>query len=109
MRVSEVLTSALETSTSKSIIQNAEEEMPSQAMRDVDDTHAKQLGSSIDSPVIQLLDPEEQTSQIHLEAIDDSTTFLVDKMTTEGPTSSSAPSFDFITQWLSPVQDASEA
>ena len=78
LRVPEFFTSSLETSTSKSIIQNVDEEIPSRAMRDVDDTHAKQLGSSIDSLVIQLLDPKEQTSHFHPEAIDDSTTFLVD-------------------------------
>ena len=108
-RVPEVFTSALETSISKSIIHNAEEEMPSHAKRDVDDIHAKQLGSSTDSPVIPMLAPEEQTSHIHPEIIDDSTTLLVDEMITEGPTSSSAPSSDFIKQWLRPVQDVSEA
>ena len=78
-------------------------------MGDVDDIHAKQLGSSTDSPVIQILAPEEQTSFIHHEAIDDSTTFLVDEMTTEGPTSSSAPRYDFINQRLRPVQNVNEA
>ena len=64
-------------------------------MRDVDDTHAKQLGSSIDSLVIQILAPEEQTSTIHPEVIDDSTQKLFDEMITEGPTSSSAPRSHF--------------
>ena len=59
LRVPEVLTSSLETDFSKIIIHNVEEEMPSHAKGDVDDIHAKQLGSSTDSPVIQLLAPEE--------------------------------------------------
>ena len=107
-RVPEVFTSAIKTSISKSIIHNVEEEMPSQDKRDVDDIHVKQLGSSIDFPVIPMLTPEEQTSHIHPKIIDDSTTLLVDKMITERPTASSAPSSDFIKQWLSHVQDVSE-
>ena len=74
LRVPEVLTLPIETITSKSIIHNVEVEMPSQAKGDVDDIHAKQLCSSTDSPVIQMLALEEQTSHIHLETIDDPTT-----------------------------------
>ena len=83
--------------------------MPSQAMGDVDDIHAKQLGSSTDSSAIQMLAPEERTSPIHPKTIDDSTTLLFDEMTTEGPIYSSVPNSDFIKQWLRFVQDASEA
>ena len=83
--------------------------MPSQAKGGVDDIHVKQLGSSTYSSAIQMLAPEEQTFHIQHEAIDDLTTLLVDEMTTEGPTSSSAPSSDFNKQWLRHVQDASEA
>ena len=82
--------------------------MPSQAKGYVDDIHAKKLGLSTDSPVIQLLAPEEQTSTIHTEVIYDSTKELVYEMTTYGPTSSSAPSSNFIKQWLEPVQNVSE-
>ena len=57
--------------------------------------HAKQLGSSTYSPVIQLLAPNEQTTSIHPEVIDDSTKQLVYEMIIEGPTPSSAPSSDF--------------
>ena len=55
-----------------------------------------------------MLAPEEQTSTIHPEVIYDSTKELVDEMITEGPTSSSAPSSDFIQQWLRHVQDVNE-
>ena len=96
MRVPKVLTSALETDTSKSIIHNTEEEMPSHAKGAVDHTHAYLLGSFTDSLVIQLLAQEKQTSTIHYEVIYDLTKELVDKMVTEGPTSSSAPSSNFI-------------
>ena len=56
-----------------------------------------------------MLAPEEQTSHIHPEVIDDSTTLLVDEMTTKGPTSSSARNSEFIKQWIRHVQDVSEA
>ena len=107
-RVPEVVTSSLDTSISKTIIHNAEVEMSSQDRRDVDDIHDKQLGSSTDSPIIPMMAPEEQTSHIHPEIIDDSTTLLVDEIITEGPNSSSAPSSYFIKQWLRPVQDVNE-
>ena len=53
--VPQVFTSASTTTESTSIIQNVEDIMPSQDKGDVDDTHAKQFGSSSDSPVIQTL------------------------------------------------------
>ena len=62
----------------------------------MDDIHAKKLGSSTYSPVIQMLASEEQTPIIHHEVIYDSTKELVDEMTIEGPTSSSASSSNFL-------------
>ena len=103
LRVPTVFTSALETETSKNIIHNAEEEMLSQDKGVVDDTHAKQLDSSIDSPIIQLLAPQEQTTSTHHVVINDSTNQLVDEMVTYGPTPSSAPSSHFIKEWMQRV------
>ena len=108
-RVPYILTSALEQSVSKRIIHNVEDEMPSHAKRDVDNTHANKLGSSRDSPVIQLLAPQEQVSYTHSEVINYSTKKIVDEMIKEGPTTSSAPNFHFMQQWLQHVQRDKEA
>ena len=78
-------------------------------MGDVDDTLAKQLGSSTAFLVIQILASQEEISFIHPEVIDDSTKKLVDEMVSEGPTRSSAPSSDFIKQWLQHMQHDRES
>ena len=61
---------------------NVVDEIRSHAKGAVDETHAKQLSSSTDSPIIQLLAPNEQTTSTHPEVIDASTKQLVDEMVT---------------------------
>ena len=82
LRVPEVFTSTLENISSTRIVHNAEEELSSKAQKAVDDTHAKQLGSSTYSTVIPILAPNEQTPSTHPEVIDDSTKQFIDKMIT---------------------------
>ena len=82
LRVPEFFTSSMENISSTSIVHNVEEEMSSQDKGDVDDTHAKKLCSSIDSPVIPILAPNEQFPSTHPEVIDESTKKLVDEMIT---------------------------
>ena len=78
--------------------------MPLQDMGVMDDIHAKKLGSSTDSPLIQTLAPQEQNTSTHNVVIDDSTNQLVDEMTIEGTITGSALSSDFVTTWMHNVQ-----